>query len=186
MIEFARFWSCIEIRGLHECWEWAGSRDQHGYGVPDAGICIAFQEPLAHRIACGMMRTRLDRQDFVLHSCDNAPCCNPRHLRWGDAFENADDRRIAEWAPIARGAQQGDADVPCFDATGKPWIVKKPDLKAPIHFMRGQSRLDDELVRQIRADHDAGMSSREIGVKYGLTQSHADSVAKRRIWKHIA
>lgn len=183
--EFSRFWSMVDIRSPRECWEWTGARDQYGYGVPDAGICIAFQEPLAHRIACGMMRTRLDRQDFVLHSCDNAPCCNPRHLRWGDAFENADDRRIAAWAPIAAATQVSGEAVPCFDAHGKPWIVKKPDLKAPVQFARGMSRIDDEIVRQLRRDHESGMSARDLGVKYGLTQSHADSIAKRRIWKHV-
>lgn len=31
---------------------------------------------------------------MALHSCDNPPCCNPRHLRWGTHTENMADRRI--------------------------------------------------------------------------------------------
>lgn len=181
--EFKRFWSMVDMRNPRECWEWKGTRDQYGYGVPDAGITIAFQEPLAHRVACAMMRLRLDRQDFVLHSCDNAPCCNPRHLRWGDAFENADDRRIAEWSRLAINSA---GDVPFIDETGRPWLVKKPDTRAPTFVKRGLSRIDDDIVRCIRADHEAGMSARELAAKYGLTQSHCDSIAKRRIWKHVA
>jgi hypothetical protein len=28
---------------------------------------------------------------FVLHSCDNPPCCNPNHLRTGTAKDNSRD-----------------------------------------------------------------------------------------------
>lgn len=34
----------------------------------------------------------------ALHSCDNPPCANPRHLRWGTLQENMDDK-------VARGRQ---------------------------------------------------------------------------------
>lgn len=34
----------------------------------------------------------------ALHSCDNPPCANPRHLRWGTLQDNMDDK-------VARGRQ---------------------------------------------------------------------------------
>lgn len=29
---------------------------------------------------------------LVIHSCDNPPCCNPKHLRVGTHADNAEDR----------------------------------------------------------------------------------------------
>jgi DNA-binding transcriptional ArsR family regulator len=47
---------------------------------------------------CGKLVTVLASQPpgpgaFALHSCDNPPCCNPAHLRWGTPQSNQDDRR---------------------------------------------------------------------------------------------
>jgi DNA invertase Pin-like site-specific DNA recombinase len=38
---------------------------------------------------------------FVLHSCDNPPCCNPAHLRAGTQKENIED--AVERDRLARG-----------------------------------------------------------------------------------
>lgn len=36
---------------------------------------------------------------FVIHSCDNPPCCNPEHLRYGTHRENCDDKVARGRAP---------------------------------------------------------------------------------------
>jgi hypothetical protein len=77
-----------------ECWEWGGTRDKDGYGFRSLGVWINRR---AHRLAWawanGMWHrnggdTAIPAGMFVLHSCDNPPCCNPAHLRLGTHEEN--------------------------------------------------------------------------------------------------
>lgn len=186
MNAFERFWSMVDIRDQRDCWEWTGTRDQCGYGIPDAGLQIAFREPTAHRIACALFRIRPAGANEVLHSCDNSACCNPRHLRWGTHEGNMEDLSIASWARASLLCRNEGQSVPSQQPNGRAWAVIEADAQEPTTFRRGLPRLNHRLVRAIRADHAAGMSARDIGIKYGITQSHADSVAKGRIWRSVA
>ena len=179
MSEYERFWSYVDIRDQRECWLWTGTTDGAGYGVPDAGIQIAFREPLAHRVACVLTRVRPFDDAEVLHGCDNPGCCNPRHLRWGTIAENNEDREISTWARLALNARTAQQSPPVLAR-----ITANPN--APTALRRGLTRLNADIVRAIRAAFEAGKPIRVIADEYGLTQSHADSVAKRRIWKHVA
>lgn len=53
---------------------------------------IARLHRLVLEITSGISQDEL----FVIHSCDNPPCCNPEHLRYGTHRENCDDK-------VARG-----------------------------------------------------------------------------------
>jgi hypothetical protein len=179
MTEFDRFWSSVDIRDQRECWNWLGTLDRFGYGTPDAGIQIAFHEPFAHRVACALMHVKPFDDAEALHSCDNPSCCNPRHLRWGAIAENNEDREIAVWARAALAARANGSPVPVLARI-------QADPKAPAVLRRGLRRLNADVVRAIRAAFESGVPVREIAAEYGLTQSHADSVAKRQIWRHVA
>lgn len=82
----ARFWSKVEVRGDDECWEWQAHRDRDGYGK----FKLLGGMVLAHRVA--WLLTHDDPgEKHVLHTCDNPPCVNPRHLYLGTHTDNMRD-----------------------------------------------------------------------------------------------
>lgn len=88
----ARFLAKVDKRGPDECWDWADPPNVWGYGSLRLKRARAVQ---AHRFAL-VLHLRSERTDLmVLHSCNRPCCCNPRHLRFGTARDNWDDRRAS-------------------------------------------------------------------------------------------
>lgn len=87
------------VKAPNGCLEWQGAKSAKGYGV----ISQKGRNLATHRIALAgalnmpELLNRIDRTvsvfvpQYVLHSCDNPSCCNPKHLRLGTATDNADD-----------------------------------------------------------------------------------------------
>ena len=87
----ALFWSFIDRRGPHECWNWIGTKratpDGRGYFCFEVGE-RAMTAPRASALFAGMdLRNGL----FVCHTCDNPSCCNPGHFFLGTTQENSRD-----------------------------------------------------------------------------------------------
>lgn len=86
-----RFWSKVDMRGDEECWHWRGHSHARGYGI----YWSEGRNVRANRHALFLAKgPPSDPSLMALHSCDNPPCCNPHHLRWGTAKDNADDRDL--------------------------------------------------------------------------------------------
>lgn len=101
-----RFWPKVDVLGPDECWLWkAYIHDPSGYGQlsGDAGSSV-----YSHRAAYELFYGPIPNGLSVLHSCDNKPCCNPRHLRAGTQKDNLQDRfdRNRHWRKIS------DLDIP--------------------------------------------------------------------------
>lgn len=84
-----KFWSQVRVGTPDECWPFLGSTNGIGYGR------LRWFDGLdmAHRVAYRLMVGPLDAHTLVRHTCDNPPCCNPDHLKPGDAKKNMEDAR---------------------------------------------------------------------------------------------
>lgn len=110
MSDQQKFWDRVSRNG--DCWEWQGCKDDHGYGR----VMIGGVRKRAHRYAL-IFATGQDPADLhALHSCDNPPCCNPGHLRWGTPKENMADRKQRRRGFIPTGAKHGTAKLTDADA----------------------------------------------------------------------
>jgi hypothetical protein len=90
----ARFWSKVDRSdGPMACWPWTASRFAFGYGRFSDRRRRGNVER-SHRIAWELERGPIPTGLQVLHSCDNAPCCNPAHLWLGTNLDNMSDKAL--------------------------------------------------------------------------------------------
>lgn len=154
------FWSRVDCGQPDECWPWTGCRTKYGYGR----IKIGKRAWVTHRLALLLVTERWpDDQTFALHSCDNPPCCNPHHLRWGTSADNKQDEidrnRIHRW----RGSRRGTAN-PCSKLTEEQ-VVEIYRTRGKYKFFREQYGIGKTTCRYIRKglrwQHVTGDSSNE-------------------------
>jgi hypothetical protein len=95
-----RFWSKVAITANDNlCWVWLGSQ----CGTDNAYGLTRFNGVrwTAHRLAWSLANGRLPTK-CILHSCDNPPCVNPKHLREGTQHENMRDKTLRKRHPRKR------------------------------------------------------------------------------------
>lgn len=86
-----QFFARVDLNGpvpvhdpdLGPCHVWTGEHSTFGYG--------RFNRIGAHRVALWLALGEEPEGRHALHRCDNPPCVNPAHLRWGTHRQNMDD-----------------------------------------------------------------------------------------------
>lgn len=159
-IDRDEFWSRVDKRSTDECWPWVGQLLTSGYGR--FRVCSGDGGRLrSHRVALALAEGEPpDDKPLALHSCDNPPCCNPRHLRWGTQGENV------------------------LDAVDRGRMVPPP-----VNAMRGSanpsSKLDPDRVLAIRVALASGRTQRSIAREFDVAQSTVSEINTGRKWGHV-
>lgn len=73
------------------CWEYPLRHTKCGYGTIYFGGFKVRKHILVHRLMYEEFKDKIPKGLFVLHTCDNPPCCNPSHLFLGTHQDNMDD-----------------------------------------------------------------------------------------------
>lgn len=98
-----RFWSYVDKSGGDDaCWIWTAGSIQ-GYG----SVKVNGKDERAHRISYWLEYGDFPDDLFVLHSCDNPSCVNPKHLWLGTKQDNTDDMFAKGRGRKAKGEQSG-------------------------------------------------------------------------------
>jgi hypothetical protein len=85
-----KFWSTVDIRTPDECWTWNGHKDKDNYGT---FYVREYRTVRAHRFAYeNYYNITVGKDMLVCHRCDNASCCNPKHLFEGTIQDNVTDK----------------------------------------------------------------------------------------------
>lgn len=135
------------------CWVWLGAKTKGGYGHINLGT--PPREFLVHRLALFFADVPLSKEQLALHSCDNPPCCNPKHLRAGTTLDNARDRTIRR-----RRIYELGEDNP-------------------------SSRLRAEDVRRIRELVASGHRYGPLAREYNIAETTVGSIVRRVTWSHL-
>jgi HNH endonuclease len=136
----------VDLEIQNECIVWNGARDRDGYGRVYLPKTNSFDWKV-HRVVWSLYwQKEIPEGLWLLHQCDNPPCCNPYHFRLGTNTENTLERDI-------RGR------------TAKMYGLKNP-----------QTKLTDEQVREIRLLRQRGFLQREIAEKFNVKSCYISEI----------
>jgi HNH endonuclease len=144
------------IRGERfECWQWQSYRNKSGYGVISYGT-ERGKNILAHRASYLLQWGNLDEALCVMHTCDNPPCVNPRHLKLGTNQDNIDD----------------------MVRKGRNYYKPGPNIH--------RSKINIDIARKIKLDLKNGISVKQITENRNISKHIVWDIKRNKTWKHIS
>lgn len=114
-------WSRVDrSAGPDQCWPFTGNTGtgakpgRPGYG----GLTCRGVHWTSHRAAWTLAHGPIPDGMWVLHRCDNPPCCNPAHLFLGTVKDNVRDMHAkGRWASPVRVPDEGRVCLFCGRST---------------------------------------------------------------------
>lgn len=150
-----RFENKFQKKSEYDCWEWMAFKNKKGYGA------IMYRDLgniAAHRFSYLLYKGDFDQKKFICHSCDNPSCVNPSHLFVGTASDNMKDK-------INKGR------------------AKNPPIHKGVECHT--SKLNPDIVREIRIFFENGVSQTELAKRYGLHIASMHQICRRKSWKDV-
>jgi hypothetical protein len=157
----ARFHAQLPKGDPESCWEWK-RLGTNGYGIFGLNVNGKYKSIAAHRLSWSVANGPIPDGMYVLHSCDNPPCCNPAHLRIGTQRDNAQDR--INRGRCGRRNVGGDGTMTFTPANAK--------------LTRAQVA---EMLPRIRA----GERLEELARAYGVSRSAVIAIVMGRNWRSV-
>jgi HNH endonuclease len=150
----SRFWKKVVVSADEDdCWGWIGCTvKKYGYIQK---VQNGEGRIYAHRVSWVLHNGPIPDGMWVLHKCDNQPCCNPRHLFVGTPKDNGADMSI------------------------------KGRSKAPKGDDCVRRKLDSGQVAEIRLRHAAGETRKSLAQEFGVCVPHVCDIVNRRTWRHL-
>jgi len=153
--------------GPDGCWLWTGYRSATGYG--QIIVCPEYKRFSSHRLAWTVTHGDIPAGLYVLHSCDNPPCCNPAHLRLGTKADNSAD--AVRRGRIASGDRHGSRLHPERRARGQRNAAAK------------LTELQVVEIKGLLADKTLGHAG--IARRYGVVPGVVTAIANGLTWKWV-
>lgn len=146
-----RWWTKVDIRTPDECWPWTAGTFHYGHGC----FSVKGKSVPAHRWGYSQLVGPIPSGLFVCHSCDNPPCCNPRHWFLGTALDNMRDK-------VAKGRHR--APGPTNPASGE---------------RNGRCKLTTADVALIRSSSD---SKSALARRFGIGRTQIRRILEGESW----
>ncbi len=163
-----RFWDKVKTAGVDDCWEWqAATEKRNGYGKFGVG---PNGWDRAHRVSWRLHHGGIPGGKFVLHTCDNSKCVNPRHLYLGTKKDNAQDRERRGRGNHATGERHGRYTHPGQTKGEK----------------NGRSKLTEKQVAVLLHGYfKQGTSKAELARRYGVSDVTVGHIVSGKLWPHV-
>lgn len=176
------FWQNITKSGPDDCWPWNGPTDAFGYGRimyhKQTTRCHRLAYQFANNVVLPPIKKSQKDSTYVLHRCDNPPCCNPNHLFLGTPHTNALDAAVK--GRTTTGRRSGRYTEP---RTLDPnWTPPETGLFGSRHHKAKLTEIDIPIIR---ARRDAGERLSVLAEEYGVSVTTIYGVGKRKFWRHV-
>lgn len=159
--DVVRFRGGMDIRGEDDCWFWLRSCDPQGYGQFQLnGRCERV-----HRVSWFLENGQIPEFfegscSEICHSCDNPPCCNPRHLFLGNSRINNQDSAV-------KGRK----------SYFQPW------RKGELNSCALKTEIEVKDIKQLL--REGILNQGEIGVIFGVSSQTINQISTGRRWSHV-
>lgn len=157
-----RFWAKVEKLSGDGCWMWTGAKAHFGYG----SVRIRGKTLRAHRVSWEWAHGPIPNGLCVLHRCDTPACVRPSHLFLGTKAQNTQDmmRKGRGQYTTRRGESSGAAKL--------TW-----DLVCEMR------RIYSEENGAFGKGGKGGITQKELGRRFGVSQALVGMIVRREIWK---